>query len=94
MLVIFIYFASLVPNQKFNALVFITIIFTCFYILKFTGPQPFNYTKTPNPAREIIFLYSHGILPITLLLVSFLFVIIIIVVKIRTANKIPIRPIL
>jgi len=93
-LVIFIYFASLVPNQKFDAIIFLTITVTCLYIFKLTRPHEFNYLKTPNPTREMLFLYSNEILPITLFLISFLFVIIIIVVKISTTNKIPIRPIL
>lgn len=91
-LVIFIYFSSLIPNQSFNiskiSIIFLTIICRALILNKifFLSPENIKLSK------ESVSIYSRVNIPLSLFLILFLFIILIVVVKIRTSKKSPIRP--
>lgn len=93
-LVVFLYFSSLIPNQKplsiLRPLVFITSVLL-FYFAPFTGSNPILDSFKHG---ENLLLYGNNSSPLSLFIILFLLVLLIIVVKLTHNSKIPLRPII
>lgn len=94
-LVIFIYFSSLIPNQIFKIKNLIPLIFIIPILILFNNNFKFYFNLQPN---FINYEFSYIILTHNLTLffsiLIFLFIILLIVVKISSSSLYPIRPII
>ena len=90
-IVIFVYFASLTPNQAFSSWKSLcTFIFT-FLISYYINLENKLFITVINKNAELIHLFTSIYTPLTILLIIFLFFILVIAVKISFNQKIPIR---
>lgn len=94
MLVIFIYFSSLIPNQQINTQILFVIlgVTLTLNILLPTTTQLLGVTG--GLAQEPLFIISPMFSLIYLSLVLFLFIVIVTVVKLTSKPQLPIRPLI
>lgn len=93
-LVLFIYFSSLTPNHQFYFKGYLIILTLSILTLYRTNPVFSNKLNTLYNFREALTLFSLNFYTFSLLIIVFLFTLLIIVVKITSNLKTPIRPFL
>lgn len=91
-LVIFIYFSSLTPNQKFPLTLPLILILLSSPLFSLVFKNN-NFILRNNLKVESSLLYSEFNIPISLFFIIFLFVILLVVVKLSSNFKLPMRPI-
>lgn len=93
-LVIFIYFSSLIPNQQINTrfMFFILILTILLNLLLPSTLLPMKIIQTT--AQEPLFIISPLFSLVYISLVVFLFIVIVTVVKLTSKPQLPIRPLL
>ena len=92
-LVVFLYFSSLIPNQKFYNKWIIPLFITIIIILIFIK-NSITLIKPALITSENLILYFYNNLFLTNFFIIFLFVLLLIVVKLTNNKKWPLRPIL
>ncbi len=92
-LVVFIYFSSLIPNQKLPTPLILLVSLSAFIVLSYSPDYQISSLNSTINLRENTVLFSNSNLILRLILILFLLILLLIVVKITNNSKRPLRPI-
>lgn len=93
-LVVFLYFSSLLPNQKPLSILRPLVFTISLLLFSFLPSLKAKAITIPSSGVENIILYSNNSYPLRLFIIVFLLILLIIVVKLTHNSKIPLRPII